>query len=572
MQFRGYQEGGVVEEDVGYNFEDFGSGQDYIDEMREENIVRDPYYGSEVQVPPQDDVGPSPAQQKVADAEKALKDLDKRREEKEKLSQQKNLIEVSKDQLEAEGPDAEMVRKSYAEIESMMDDVDPKTGRLSLEAKQYLAQIPRQTLMDYRNTYASSFDKPKINDLLVQQESILKEVDKADAIQVGKTQKRPVRKISELDFLRIKKYKDREELEKARTEAINQAMKQSRIDPKRLFKNRSTLDKVVGLIGRVAGLYGSVKYGGPDYYEQYLDKEIAKDIQEQKLDQEFEKRKLAAANFKVAALAKRYGLSSADVKDRENFLRLAQTYQMKGQKVLDKQIKEKKKMADLATLNKRGITSDELAYLMAKYPELKLQESLITARDGKHYYIMGGKQAVKKIKDSLADTQDSMDGLRDLEGYVDKVGIWNQGWAPWSFLSRDRAEAEALRDRLVGKLRIEFFGPGVMTDNEREQAKKILGDPNAFWTTDEREKAKIRSLIMKLNYGMRQKLRRDGLTMLPLSPNEKRVQQLLKKNNLGDNPQNRVKIVDSLIEAEKESVLGGGKPGQFWDMNEPLPL
>ena len=163
-------------------------------------------------------------------------------------------------------------------------------------------------------------------------------------------------------------------------------------------------------------------------------------------------------------------------------------------------------------------------------------------------------------------------GLRDLEGYVDKVGIWNQGWAPWSFLSRDRAEAEALRDRLVGKLRIEFFGPGVMTDNEREQAKKILGDPNAFFTTDEREKAKIRSLIMKLNYGMRQKLRRDGLTMLPLSPNEKRVQQLLKKNNLGDNPKNRVKIVDSLIEAEKEAVLGGGKSGQFWDMNEPLPI
>jgi hypothetical protein len=46
----------------------------------------------------------------------------------------------------------------------------------------------------------------------------------------------------------------------------------------------------------------------------------------------------------------------------------------------------------------------------------------------------------------------------------------------------------------------------------------------------------------------------------------------LKKNNLGDNPKNRVKIVDSLIAAEKEAVLGGGKPGKFWDMNEPLPI
>ena len=98
---KGFSNGGVVEEDVGYNFEDFGSGQDYIDDISErddfgysyaetqrpgymqrpsevredvefevEDVVRDPYYGSEVQAPPQDDVGlqddvgPSPAQQK----------------------------------------------------------------------------------------------------------------------------------------------------------------------------------------------------------------------------------------------------------------------------------------------------------------------------------------------------------------------------------------------------------------------------------------------------------------------------------------------------------------------------
>ena len=111
-----------------------------------------------------------------------------------------------------------------------------------------------------------------------------------------------------------------------------------------------------------------------------------------------------------------------------------------------------------------------------------------------------------------------------------------------------------------------------MTDNERERAKKILGDANAFWTTDAKEKAKIRALIMKLNYGMRQKLRRDGLTMLPLSPNERRVSQLLKKNNLGDNPNNRVKIVNSLIESEKEAVSQGRPAGKLWDMNEPLPI
>ena len=398
-------------------------------------------------------------------------------------------------------------------------------------------------------------------------------MEKADSIKLGVDTKPKKRsRLTELDFKKIKKYKDREDLEKARTESINLAMKQSKIDPERFYKNQSTFDKIVSLVGLAAGGYGAYKYGGQNVYLKQLDQEIAKDIHAQKLDQEFSKRKLAAANFKVAALAKRYSLSAADVKEQNTLREVALKYLAKGKKVAGEVAEEKKKMADLATLNKRGVNDNELAYLMSKYPTLKIQESVITARDGKHYYIKGGKQAVKKMKEGLADTQDSIDGLRDLEGYVDKVKIWEQAWTPWLFFSTDRAEASALRDRLVGKLRIEFFGPGVMTDNEREQAKKILGDPNAFWTTDAKEKAKIRALIMKLNYGMRQKLRRDGLTMLPLSPNERRVSQLLKKNNLGDNPNNRVKIVNSLIEAEKEAVSQGKPAGKLWDMNEPLPI
>ena len=39
-----------------------------------------------------------------------------------------------------------------------------------------------------------------------------------------------------------------------------------------------------------------------------------------------------------------------------------------------------------------------------------------------------------------------------------------------------------------------------------------------------------------------------------------------------NNPNNRVKIVNSLIEAEKEAVSQGRPAGKLWDMNEPLPI
>ena len=577
---KGFQEGG----EVGYK-DSWREEEETVEEIPEylqrpeesftPNVPEVPGFVPQQEPEDRGDVESSAAEEKVLEANLALENLKKKREEKEKLKQQSNLIEKARTEVEEfQRPDAEMIRKSHYEIQESLKDIDPKTGILSPEATQYLAQIPRQTLVNYRETYGSSGDRSKINDVIVQQESIVEEIDKADSLQLGKGEKKPIppSRVSELDFLKIQRYKDERELRRAETESINQAMKQSAIDPERFYKNQSTFDKVVSLIGLAAGAYGAHKYGGPNVYIAELDKEVAKDIRAQKLDQDLEKRKFAAHNFKVATLAKRLARSAKNVTMQQNLIKIAQTAELKGMKIIKKQEVEKKKMLDIATLNKRGITDNELAYLMSKYPKLKIQESLITARDGKHYYIKGGRQAVKLMKTTLADTQDSIDGLRDLEGYVDKVKIWEQGWSPWAFFSTDRAEAGALRDRLVGKLRIEFFGPGVMTDNEREQAKKILGDPNAFWTTDAKEKAKIRTLIMKLNYGMRQKLRRDGLTMLPLSPNERRVEQLLKKNKLNDNPNNRVKIVNSLIEAEKEAVTQGQPAGKLWDMNEPLPI
>ena len=362
---------------------------------------------------------------------------------------------------------------------------------------------------------------------------------------------------------------DESELRKALDDSIVQAEKAAQsVDPKRFYKNMSTFNKIVSLVGLAAGAYGSYKYGTPDTYLKLLNKQVDEDIKSQQLGLEGERRKLAAAKFKVGQIAKKLAMST---KNEEQKIRLLEVFQ----KQRTAGIKELKKLQDEQQLtnvnrivNTRGITDDELSKFDSKYRKLKLRDSMIKGRNGLNYYVRGGPSNINKVKAYLADAQDSIDGLTDLYSYFDKISIVDQAVPIFSV---DAAEAQSLRDRLVGKLRIEFFGPGVMTDQERAQAKKILGDPNALLTTDSREKPKILKLIMKLNYGVRDKLRRDGVA-IQKTPNDLRIQQILSRRRLQDNAKNRRSVIDGLIKAEIDAQKAGAKPGTIWNMNEPLPI
>jgi hypothetical protein len=382
-----------------------------------------------------------------------------------------------------------------------------------------------------------------------------------------------LRKLTKKEFLDIRQLRDEKKLREAEDAAIAQAMKAATIDPNRFYKNQSTFNKIVSLVGLAAGAYGASKYGTPNVFIKRLDDAVKKDIEAQKLGQTEEGKKLAAANFKVAVLAKRLARSTKEVDKRNTLERLSLSYQRKGEKAAKKLAQKDYNQLLLEAVNTRGLTDKELAIISVNLPKMKIEQSVIKGRDGLNYYVKGGVSRANKVKEYVANAQQTIDGLNDLIGYVDKVSFLEQGtFNPFGALfSQDRAEAESLRDRLVGNLRIEFFGPGVMTDQEREQAKKILGDPNRLFTTDQREIAKIRNLMMKVNYGVRQKLRSDGVA-LPVSANERKIAQMLKRRNLSNVPVNRRKVVDQLIFQEKEHVEKGGRPGKFWDPNEPLAV
>ena len=258
-------------------------------------------------------------------------------------------------------------------------------------------------------------------------------------------------------------------------------------------------------------------------------------------------------------------------KNEEQRIRLLQTFQ-KFQQAGSKKVAEAQKQKGLMNvnfiLNTRGITDAEMAKFDSLYPGLKVRANSIKGRSGLNFFVRGGPSNLAKVKAYLADAQDSIDGLTDLYGYFDKVGVVDQ-LVP--LFSIDAAAAQSLRDRLVGKLRIEFFGPGIMTDSERAQAKRILGDPNALLTTDAREKPKILKLIMKLNYGVRDKLRRDGVAITK-TPNDLRIEQMLSRRKLENNAKNRRFVIDALIQGEIDAQKAGKAPGSLWNMNEPLPV
>jgi hypothetical protein len=118
-----------------------------------------------------------------------------------------------------------------------------------------------------------------------------------------------------------------------------------------------------------------------------------------------------------------------------------------------------------------------------------------------------------------------------------------------------------------------------MTDTEREQAKKIIGDPGALFEMDKTKIAALQNIRWKLKYAERERLRRAGV-QVPMSPNDLKVENRLK--NLGyppfakASPQQKRIAMDILINAEKAAMrkakAGKAEPGyykgKFWDKDE----
>lgn len=154
----------------------------------------------------------------------------------------------------------------------------------------------------------------------------------------------------------------------------------------------------------------------------------------------------------------------------------------------------------------------------------KMQEKAVFFSDGKARFAPSA-QSAKKLRDEiLPSAKDAIRGMTRLKELSEQ-------FAGGSLSLEARAEAQTIQQALKGALRLELFGPGVMTDAEQKLADKIIGNPTKLTGLTSLEKRKLDTLMNKIVQGTKDKLRISGIE-IPESKNEKMIQQL-QKNNKG---------------------------------------
>ena len=348
------------------------------------------------------------------------------------------------------------------------------------------------------------------------------------------------------------------------------------IDNQRFFNKGGTLNKIISMVAAGFGGYAAGRYGGPNVYLDLIDKEVKSDIQQQKLDREDEVAKQNAAYKKIKQLADRYQMAVDNDFAKKKLDLLSKKMDQKIAVNRNKLAVQNLKQQDYSRITK-PLSRKAFTELDFKYPDMKLRDRAMTGRDGQ-VFIVDSAATKKKLEEQIENNTGAVQAIDQLIQLTPNLSMFEKFPGAGRF-SVNRKLADATRDALVGKLRLELFGPGVMTDTEREQAKKIIGDPGALFEMDKTKIAALQNIRWKLKYAERERLRRAGV-QVPMSPNDLKVENRLK--NLGYPPfakaspaQKRI-AMDILINAEKAAMrkakAGKAEPGyykgKFWDKDE----
>ena len=270
-----------------------------------------------------------------------------------------------------------------------------------------------------------------------------------------------------------------------------------KIDPDRFWKNKGTISKIVAILGSAGGAYLSGRYGGPNEWQQMIDKEITKDIDAQKLDRDHAVKKKLAAQKRIEMMMKHYEFMTKDKTARANLAFAREKLKNERLKGNTSLIKEQLAARD-ATAMGRGMTDQELAIYNARYPKENVRKRAVkSTKDGK-WYVFPDAAMKKKVLDNVTAGEKSINNIKELKALVKDVGF---ATALPGFLQEfdpRLKKAKVLRESLKGALRLEIFGPGVMTDTERALADEIIGDPSKLFTTDRTQLEMLDTLQAKI--------------------------------------------------------------------------
>ena len=476
------------------------------------------------------------------------------------------------------GPELE---REQLRIESMSDEelrdypatAAGRPSAVNKEIRRRKAEIKKQAGLKRSPTIDDMIKVEQTQDVSVDEG--LKDVVEGPKGDVSKREP-AVRVTSDVEKQQSALERQKAELDAKIEEFQKTESKYDAIDNQRFFNKGGTLNKIISMVAAGFGGYAAGRYGGPNVYLDLIDKEVKSDIQQQKLDREDEVAKQNAAYKKIKQLADRYQMAVDNDFAKQKLDLLSKKMDQKIAVNRNKLAVQNLKQQDYSRITK-PLSRKDFTALDFKYPKMKLRDRAMTGRDGQ-VYIVDSADTKKKLEEQIENNTGAVQAIDQLIELTPKLSMFEKFPGAGRF-SVNRKVADATRDALVGKLRLELFGPGVMTDTEREQAKKIIGDPGALFEMDKTKIAALQNIRWKLKYAERERLRRAGV-QVPMSPNDLKVENRLK--NLGYPPfakaspkQKRI-AMDILINAEKAAMrkakAGKAEPGyykgKFWDKDE----
>lgn len=301
---------------------------------------------------------------------------------------------------------------------------------------------------------------------------------------------------------------------------ITEDIRNTHIDPNRLYHSMDTGQKIASILGLIAGGLGASLQGqGPNPALAYLNKLSDQDIEAQKAELG-KKENLLSANLRKFGDLKEATLVTKIMQADQTANKLAELAaksSSEGEKgrylMLKGQIEmgmapAQQAVAGLQAISKAtaaaGQDPNKIPALIAAMDNIDPKR----AQDLRDRHVPGmglaqtneGAKIVKALNTTVSSSNDSINRLLQISNIPGK-----------SMDMKLKAEANTLVQTLIGQLREPILGPGTVTDSERSMINSIVPNPTSPFTIDSNTQVKLKTLASKLNSTLMNTARANGI-------------------------------------------------------------
>jgi hypothetical protein len=336
-------------------------------------------------------------------------------------------------------------------------------------------------------------------------------------------------------------------LDKVADELKSQDFTAAKVNGKRFWEHQSTGGKIMaGLAVALGGIGGALTGKGDNVGLDMVNKAIDRDIDEQKfnIDRGMEAQKMKSANlsqqaslgnnmlqemrakfqsdiagetatrllmvqqaqYKLSAIAS--GYESASVKEKAKYANAELEQQKLGlQMTLKQQLAQQQAMKSMMTDDLSQLTPMQMQQMgMSK----ETQESIIKTQERS----VSGFEGITPDKESAAKFREKAGELIPGIAAIDRVMALRKDFNRFTDLAT-RAKIGAEIQGLIGKMRIPYTGPGILSPDEYKRMLKIIGDPNTIIAWTPAQEASMNQVKIKLQSDLSSDAKLFGLRQKP---------------------------------------------------------